>query len=287
MSYEIVLIPKSGSLSTKQFRKLFEKRRYFSIKADQAMYYHERTFVEFNFERQRDLHTASECIVFRLNLPRAHYWAKEAAIELQRLSDTGDFDFHDTQTDEIRAYFDAADFQQRWQESNQIAVTAIKRLDRHFVEHTLPKDRLDEIWNWNYNADRRQAELGAEGHGVFVPAIMFQSVNGRVKTFCTWPVSIPVLLPQVDYITIGLTRRPEWFFCWIPPSIGLGHEMFNVAYNDIAPTVHRFQTLDGAIPSKLLSYNTPPPDVLDALHSLARHPIERNGIAEDQILTAV
>jgi hypothetical protein len=73
---------------------------------------------------------------------------------------------------------------------------------------SLPGEKLQAIWRWNLNRNRRQEELGKD---IFVPKIspLFQA--GTILTTAVWTDAIPIELPEVDVVLIVLDEYKGMF----------------------------------------------------------------------------
>ncbi|MBK9032210.1 MAG: hypothetical protein IPL61_12975 [Myxococcales bacterium] len=100
--------------------------------------------------------------------------------------------------------YSRAGFLRGWREGNDLAlrISATGR-DAPELVYTLPAATIERVWRWNLERKDLQARLGED---VFVPAISYLALDGRVQTAAVWTDAIPVALPPTDQLVLFRDR---------------------------------------------------------------------------------
>lgn len=286
MSYDL-FFHKPG-LTESQFSAYFSGRANYQMGPRQAVYENEDTGVSFMFEFGRDENDedeqeADELVSerpdasFNLNFFRPHYFALEAEPEVRAFIERFDLQISDGQVEGMGdGPFTTDGFLRGWNKGNEFAYRAfLKMEDGPEVVASLPTAELDSIWGWNYAHKQYQEKLGER---VFVPRIMFLTIDSKLCSVSTWAEGIPSLLPITDGLLIG--RKPtgfrrlfkrDWESCYVP---------FEAARR-VLPSQPVASTY--ARPAILLDYVSPPSEIVQFIKSLK--PMEQfDGIHPSQVL---
>jgi hypothetical protein len=102
-------------------------------------------------------------------------------------------------------------FLKAWNHGNEFGYSAILGSDKRPEKvWRVPKERLEEIWRWNFHKPKVQDSFRED---IFVPRVFFMIVAGQVASVAVWPDAISELIPQVDYLTIRRDQlAPKPFF---------------------------------------------------------------------------
>lgn len=216
MSYDLYLLPSTASTppTPSQFGDWFRSRDYYDVFDREATYESEETgvhfmwdFAEINDATDEDPNdpTSKSVLMLTLNFMRPSFFAHEAALEIEAVQKKFGLTIYDPQKDaEWEAPFNCAAFAEYYCGPAKWATNAISQQADDFpAPHALPKATLDRIWNWNYNRNHFQEQLGED---LFVPKILAVLYEGQVLTTVVWGDGVPMCLPKVDVI---LAARSE------------------------------------------------------------------------------
>jgi hypothetical protein len=101
-------------------------------------------------------------------------------------------------------------FLRGWNAGNRFGVQAILSQSKSKI-WSLPKERLRETWQWNYDIPVRCA---THGERQFIPRIVYFGISDVAQTVVVWGDGMPVLLPKVDFVLMGRSENG-------PPSFSL------------------------------------------------------------------
>ncbi len=180
-------------------------RTNYEFRDGAAMYANRWTGVYFRFKprpmRAGDREQA--WAEFQINLERPTVFMGEAIMELEKIAKSSELLTRDSliEGDEPEPY-DGEHLLDVWARLNLRACTK-KARDANWKPHTLPGDRLESIWFWNY---ARETRIERDRRG-FVPSITFYDDGGRVRTSTIYIEGDPIYLPRVDLVKIA--RRPR------------------------------------------------------------------------------
>ncbi len=262
MSYDLYFKYRTQQpLLPKEFKDYFEDRPYYRLEESEAVYENTNTGVNFSFtyseeamdeEDEPDTDSVQMAPVsFNINYFRPHVFALEAAFEIQAFVTHFDIDVSDPQTNGMGdGAYSREGFLSGWNYGNQFAVSAILKRNSDASFYTLPTEKLENAWKWNFAKAVLQEQLG---DSVFAPAIMPALVAGKVKTIAVWPEAIPTQLPEVDYLFIhkGRYSPKKWIFFST-------NEYVLVPFEQIKPLLAAFERIEGPVASYNLAYDEPP-----------------------------
>jgi hypothetical protein len=210
MSYDLFLRPRAHSVTDKEALKYFRNLPHYSVEKRQVFYENEATDVHFQFDLNGpdpEPEADGYPFVFRINLFRPSFFIDEIEPEISAFVDRFDCTAFDPQTRGMgEGDYDRDKLIVGWNDSNRFAYEALlKRRDFRERAHTLPRETLARIWQWNFGAE---ALLEQQNGDRFVPHIMAMTVDGRLATVAVWPSCVPSILPKVDYLLVE--RRGEF-----------------------------------------------------------------------------
>lgn len=140
-------------------------------------------------------------ITFTLDYQRPHFFALEAAREIAVLTESFGLLVDDPHSAGVgRDLFDPDAFTRSWNLENRYGEGGvIVWRARGLRPASLPRKRLESIWQWNYSLPRlREMTEGT----VTLPRILLARSNGLLVTWAAWGDALPVLLPRVDQVLL-------------------------------------------------------------------------------------
>jgi hypothetical protein len=260
----------------------FQRREYYQVSETQAFYQNKDTGVYFSFEFSK---ATEECptpdwlpLALNVNYYRPHVFGLEAEIELREFIRAFDLLVSDPQNDGMgEGEYSSEGFLRGWNAGNRFAYQAILCRTDSRPAHVdiMPKDKIEYCWRWNY----RRKDLQEQVAEVFVPTIMVLRHMGRLATVACWPDAIPVALPRVDLLLLGRNEllRPEQRVEGQYDKALVPSETFN----ELSIKHQNRKDQDDYV---MLSYDVPPPAVLDFFRNPKSFVGKLEGIAFDQIL---
>ena len=255
MSYDLYFT--SPPISREQFTDYFGERPRYKASKDQAWYENESTGVYFSFEYHDGAEDEDEglkySVMFNINLFRPHYFVLEAEPEVSAFVQHFGCTIHDPQMEGMEnGPYSAAAFKAAWNHSNEFGYRAfLNSADRPQVIHTRPTDELENIWQWNFNREKRSEQKGED---IFIPRIMFATIAGAPRPVCVWPDAISTLIPAVDYLWIPRKELgPKKFFG------GTTEDLCIIRLSDALPVIQEYHVSGYEFDAyELPSINTPP-----------------------------
>ena len=205
MSYDIYFL-RDKPLEAAEFQSYFAGRPHYEMNGDQAWYNNEDSGVYFSLERadpeDEEDSELDAAATFNMNLFRPHFFALEAAPEVQAFIQHFGFEFHDPQLDGMaHGPFSTDGFIRGWNKANQFAYRALFNSEEApDTVHARPTAQLEAVWRWNLAKEGIQSSLGED---VFVPRISWTTVDGQLASAVVWPDGIATLIPQVEMLIIG------------------------------------------------------------------------------------
>jgi hypothetical protein len=201
MSFHLSFAPVVGALEPAQFEALFVGRPHYDVADGQAAYQNADTGVYFLFD-----HEEGE-LRFSINTRRSEIFAEEAAEELAAILAGADMPFS------------AEAFLADWRAVNREAIAAMLAEGR--APLTLPLRTNREVWRWNRDLARHQAEI--EGEAFAPPLIFLPGPDGAPRATYVWlvtratakpPAAEAVLLaddpaPKLRDKLLGGTPQPQ------------------------------------------------------------------------------
>ena len=282
MSYDLYFAPAGADRPVGL--DFFRERPHYTVGNGQALYEHPDTGVHFIFEEVSDgddPELPPATLVLLLNLFRPRCFAVEAATEIEALIEATGALVFDLQVDDPQpAAFSSAAFLESWNRSNRAAVSAVLSSGEDIGPlRTHPSEKLQALWAWNHRRASWNDELG---DAVFVPAIGFFEVGDSTYSAVIWPDAVPVLLPQVDVVVVGLAalrRRRFWPFG--------GPTIATVRWDDLIDRLPSRTLREGPVPYLDLSTLEPSEALIAYLQKLpAASPKTLRRVAQSAVLDA-
>ncbi len=215
-----------------------------------------------------------------MNYFRSHIFALEAADEIAAFVDHFGFSVHDAQVDDLSdGPFSKDEFVRAWNHGNEFAYSSLLRSeDRPDHVWTMPADRLEAVWRWNFVRAELQESLDED---VFVPRVFTIVAAGREATAVVRPDAISELIPEADYLMILRDElAPKGFLG------GRKKDQILVPFEAMRPLLEPYRTAGFSLPC----FRLPSPDVPEAVRAgvraLKATGITSDGLPTDQILTA-
>lgn len=281
MSYDLSFVPSAegAPLTTEYFRD----RAYYSVEGGQAVYQHPDSGVYFIFE---DVAEGGDCdppatLQLILNLYRPHFFALEAADEIEALVAATGAQIHDPQDAETAVRpFDARRFIAAWNDSNAkgcralLAPTAGEPLP---VPFTRPNAELEAIWRWNRSRSERAERVDDD---VFIPRVSFLTVGADVWTVVVWTDAMPAVLPEVDGVLVyrDSIKKARWAIWKKAADVAL------VSWADLIARLPAGGLDAGAPRTRNLAGFRPSGEFVDYLRALPAIAADMKLIPADQVL---
>lgn len=279
MSYDLFFRPRRGAIDAGQFEAYFSKRPNYTVNLPQAWYQNEETGVYFVFE----LAPASDGeeleqeypATLNVNYFRPSFFILEAEPEVTAFVRHFDLTVSDPQLEGMgEGEYEPALLIRGWNHGNAFGYSAILKdpKTRSETKH-LPSDVLKRSWSWNL---QRRFLQGALGDSVFVPKIMYLVLDGEPITAATWPDGIPIAVPEVDYFIVPRKElAPRKFFRAV-------EDHTFVSYATALPVLEKHRSRGR--PDFVLSYESPPADVIEFVRGLPKVQPNVQGMAPDSVL---
>lgn len=282
MSYDLYFLAGEGKLrpDASALANYFRGRAHYEVTSTQALYDNENTGVYFGFDID-DVSSAEEpdfLASFNINYLRPHIFGLEAEPEVRHFIHHFGLSVSDPQNEGMgEGAYSTEGFLRGWNVGNEFGYKSILS---HYPENpvmTLAGHRIEECWRWNYERERLQLQLS---ENVFVPRFMFVEQDGVVKSVVVWPDAIPVAIPKADLVFIPRKDiLPRRFFRQQEDTI-------IVEWDEIEKIIGVFPIQQGALPYRLVNYQEPPADLINALRNLVTIEGKIEIIPVDSILDA-
>lgn len=282
MSYDLYFT--SPKITLDEFNSYFGGNPRYEVNNGQAFYTNDNTGVYFSFDHNseppEDEDDIEHSVVFNINYYRPHYFALEAEPEVRRFLDTFKCTIHDYQHEGMEnGPYSREGFLKGWNHGNEFGYSAVLgRDDAPPVVFSKPKEELERIWKWNDAKEQRENNIRED---IFVPRIMFMSIDGALGSVCVWPDGISTLIPHVNYLYIPRKELvPKKFF-------RKQEEDFCILAKADFPEFFDFYVLEDFEfkASKLPSPDTPKA-VKDFVRSLKKFEGQVEGIGYDSVLNS-
>jgi hypothetical protein len=280
MSYDLYF-KRSQPLPILELRSFFVDRRHYEMNGDQAWYGNEDTGVYFSFEPsepEKDAESEFQAqAAFNMNMFRPHFFALEAAPEIDAFVRHFEFEIFDPQMGGMAdGIFSMEGFIRSWNNSNQFGYRAyLQQEPSPDVLHTRPTEELEAVWRWNHQKESIQSSLGED---IFVPRIMWVTVGGQLGSAVVWPDGISTLIPQVDMIIVGRDElAPRRFFRAQKDTCAITQASVD---GILAP----FEAGAYPLPCRVPQYASPPENVERFVRGLPADSRPLEGITADKIL---
>jgi hypothetical protein len=206
MSYDLYFTGKN--ISKSHFVEYFIDRANYEVSDDRASayYFNKDTGVYFSFDyadednalEVEDGAETSYFASFNQNYYRPHFFGLEAEPEITTFVHSFGCSIFDPQPNGMDdSTYTPTGFIQAWNYGNKNAYEIILDIRTSEVIYSRPTAELEAIWRWNYSLDRIYQSLEMD---IFVPRIVFLTVDGTLKTACIWSDDIPTLTPMTDIV---------------------------------------------------------------------------------------
>jgi len=226
----------------------FANRRHFRVSGNTIGYGNPDTEVHFSFHIRSSRNLLLRKVVryaeFEVNYFRPSHFGLEAEIELSAFMATFRPRIFDPQ---IRGMgegpYSREGFLRGWDFGNQVSIYQVLSADRDRKIWAMPANKLNAIWEWNYQSADRQKILKNRRH---LQSTMFITVEGRPSRAIIWSHGAPVSLPEVDYV---LLMRP----------VADGYRFGLVPWSEVLDVVQRAGLDTSKVPLDLQYRVTPKP----------------------------
>jgi hypothetical protein len=287
MSYDLYFrLRSTGSqFQRESFVGYFKDRPHYEVKESHAWYSNEDSGVYFSFEyseRSEESDAENETdssllpVAFNLNYFRPHPFGLEAEPEVATFVREFDLTVSDPQLSGMGdGEYTKDGFLRGWNAGNAFGYRAIVSQDSARRYLTLPASRIEALWRWNFDCERRQNEIG---DSEFVPRIFFLDQGGEVRTCVAWGDGIPILLPVVDVVLVPRQRLAP------RRSSGAKSEIVVFTWEEVQPIIRRFRMVPGEPESYELFYDATPPDIERSIREKQPPREMPKGVGFDQVL---
>jgi hypothetical protein len=280
MSYDLYFT--KPRINQEQFTAYFSSRPNYEVSDQQSVYQNEDTGVYFIFDYNEpgedDPDSVDSTVSLSINYWRPHIFGLEAAQEISHVIDHFGFSIQDPQSQGMGdGPFSRDGFLSAWNHGNEFGYSAILR-GNNSPEHvwTLPGERIEAIWLWNFHRADVQASIGEDR---FVPRIFFMIVNRRVVSVAVWPDAISELIPKVDFLYVG---RDELATRSIFGTRKKDHIL--LPFGDIESDLRPYQCADYSLTAYKLPAPTAPESLRSRIRALKSTGTTGEGLAVDQVL---
>jgi hypothetical protein len=279
MSYDLFFRSPQGVIDPGAFESYFSGRLNYSVDLPQAWYQNEETgvYVVFELRQPSDADDSERQCAASLNINyfRPSYFILEAEPEVTAFVKHFGLLVSDPQVDGMGdGEYNPGLLIRGWDHGNAFGYKAVLTdpTNRPDIAH-LPSDVLKKSWSWNF---QRRALQGKLGDSVFVPKIIYLTVNGEPATAVAWPDGIPIAVPAVDYFIVGRKElAPRKFLRRL-------EDHTFVVSAEVLPILERHRARD--LPDFVLEYDRPPTDVVEFVRGLPKVQPEVHGVAPDSML---
>ena len=205
MSYELQL-SFDPAVDTESFLAYFAQRRHYTSDKDQLAYRNADTGVSFVIRHQSKKSLfgkgKTSAAQFEINYGRPRFFATEAEIELSALVARFSPQIADPQMEGMdMGPYSAAAFLKGWNFGNRFAIEKVIASNPGGKNiPTLPAERLQTVWAWNY---QRAERLDRGGDRQFVPKVTLVAQGEKLCLATVWALGMPILLPKVDLVLVG------------------------------------------------------------------------------------
>ncbi len=286
MSYDLLFLSDSDQPSPNPdiFLEHFTGRAFYTVENGQAIYQNPDTGVYFIFELVTETLEGEppSWASFILNLFRPHYFALESIGEIEAfIARTNSIIFDPQDAEPSPRRFDSQRFLDNWNHGNhrayQLMTEQMLQEGSNFNPLMYPTERLEMIWRWNLDCQRRQDEVGDD---IFIPKVSFLNVAGQVQSAVVWTDAIPTYLPEVDVVLIYRDQIRKRTLLGGGPTIAL------VRWDDLGTHLAVYPHRTFALPLIDLSHIIPSNTLVDFLRSLPTLSPKHQLVSMDSILNA-
>jgi hypothetical protein len=203
MSYDLYFL--KPKIKREDFNSYFENRANYQIEEDQAVYQNEDTGVYFIFdynEKEKiDENEIAYSIALSINYYRPVIFGLEAELEVSSLIKYFNFEILDVQTNGMgNGPYTKEGFLKAWNVGNEFGYSAIlQSKDPPNQVFARNSTEIISIWNWNFHKNELQENIHKD---IFIPRILYLTINGKLQSTIVWPDGISTLIPKVDCLYI-------------------------------------------------------------------------------------
>ena len=207
----------SAPVGIGRLQDYFLRRRRYVRQKNTWAYRNPETRVEFWFEGRPlgplflgRFMTQAE---FTVNYGRPSYFGLEAEIELSAFIAEFSPQIDDPQFDGMgKGPYSPEAFFRAWNAGNEFAAGSLQGEPMNHTFHGLPRSTLQSVWTWIYQRDERRVRTSRRQD---VAQLEFVLLDGRPRTIALWPLQVPIVLPEVDYVMLGrqASNDLEWAVC--------------------------------------------------------------------------
>jgi hypothetical protein len=282
MSYDLYFKSREGAKPSgvADFAAYFKGRQNYHLSDKQAVYQSETTGVYFWFDF--DAVESDETpdllpLSLGVNYYRPHVFGLEAELEVRALVEKFQLQISDPQSHGMGGEeYSAQGFLNGWNYGNEIGYRSILQQGENPL--SLPTAVIESCWQWNFQRDDLKKELGDD---VFVPRFMFIIHDGAVRPTVVWPDGIPTALPETELLIIPRKSvLPKKFLVLSTQDTVLATRA------EVEEVMQRYPLKQAALPYRLLTYSTPPPEIVDFLQGLKPMSGKLDAVTVDKILNA-
>ncbi len=263
----------SDAANPHDFAAWFRPREHYQVNDVHAVYFNRRTGVSFEVRYNEDFDEADGSargdrpllpVAFNLNYVRPHVLALEAEPEVAAFVRHFDLTVLDPQPEGMgEGEYTAAGFLRGWNAGNEFAVRAARSQLPDQPIPTLPARRIEQVWRWNFDTDRRRQEIGSR---LFVPTILLCTFEGRVQSAVAWACGVPILLPEVDLCLVSAKGSLLWHLALRLIGKPLGGTLL-LTRTELEPILTHFKQIPGDLPACELAFDQTPAALEQLLES--------------------
>jgi hypothetical protein len=277
MSYDLFFtFPKPTQRSVVE--KYFASRPHYQINGS-VVYQSQDTGVYFVFEFRSDTDDQNQLAGASLNLNyfRPHIFGLEAEQEVRAFVECFQPSIEDPQMHGMgQGPYTPDGFLAGWNAGNVFAYESITSQQKGpFLSY--PEAKLEAAWRWNRARSATQQRCGDM---LFVPSILFVTVDGQLQSAVVWGDGIPTLMPQTDVVIVVRDElAPKPLFrsrmkdtCIVKP-------------DSLASLLGPFVEKGYAMPVRLPNYEKPSRDIAEFFGNLRAFTGQLQVVSVDKVLT--
>jgi len=244
-----------------------------------VVYQNQDTGVYFVFELHSDTDDDDQLVGASLNLNyfRPHIFGLEAEPEIRAFVECFQPNIEDPQMHGMgEGPFTPDGFLAGWNAGNAFAYESItSQQEGPFL--SCPEAKLEAAWRWN---KAKAATQESCGDMLFVPSILFVTVDGQLQSAVVWGDGIPTLMPPTDAVIVFRDKlAPKPFFrsrmkdtCIVSP-------------DSLDSLLGPFVEKGYALPVRVPNYEKPSRDIAKFFGNLRAFAGQLQVVSVDQVLT--
>ncbi len=274
MSHDLYFRSRSpDTANPHDFAAWFRPREHYQVNDAHAVYFNRRTGVSFEFRYNEEFDEADGGarddrpllpVAFNLNYVRPHVFALEAEPEVAEFVRQFDLAVLDPQPEGMgEGEYTAEGFLRGWNAGNEFACRAARSQSPDQPFPMLPARRIEQIWRWNFDTDRRRREIGSR---LYVPTILLCAFEGRVQSAVAWARGVPILLPDVDLCLVSAKGSLLWHLVLRLVGKPLGGTIL-LTRTELELILANFKQVPGDLPACELAFDQMPADLEQLLES--------------------